>query len=119
MHLLSDVSAEGSEAVRLTAATAVMQSVGVCVLISTIIISKSITKAISVNSGDFAPYLPLILPQLVQLMDQVDNVESKRKINDCLNAVIAASQDNVRIALLFYHHSAQMIRFRLRPMSKS
>ncbi|KAI0030712.1 ARM repeat-containing protein [Vararia minispora EC-137] len=79
VHLLSDNSIAGSEVVRLTAATAIQHSV----------------DAIAVTSDNFAPYIPAILNQLVGLMEEVDSNESKRKVNDCLNAVIARAGDKI------------------------
>ena len=84
--------------VRLTAATALQQ----CVDVSPDIESTSHTNSIIyVRQADlfdlnvFLPFLSPAVAELLQLIDQVDTIETKNKLAACLNTIIGRSTAEV------------------------
>ncbi|KAI0268377.1 ARM repeat-containing protein [Gloeopeniophorella convolvens] len=71
VHLLT-VKGAGTEVVRLTVATALQQCV----------------NANSFEVNVFAPLLTTSVTELLQLIDEVDTIETKNKVATCLNTVI-------------------------------
>ncbi|KAI0320679.1 ARM repeat-containing protein [Amylostereum chailletii] len=78
VHLLTNRD-QGTEVVRLTAASALKQCVDV----------------LTFEPDVFTPFLVAVLPELVHLMDEVESLESKRKVNDCLNTIISRVEGKI------------------------
>ncbi|KAF8165214.1 armadillo-type protein [Crassisporium funariophilum] len=75
VHLLQDRGPGTDTVVRLTAAAAFRECV----------------DAVTFNANVFAPFLATTVTQLILLMSEADTLESKRKVDESLNAVIEQS----------------------------
>ncbi|KAF9008940.1 armadillo-type protein [Cyathus striatus] len=80
IHLLQDRSQGTDTVVRLTAAVALRECV----------------DTINFDADSFAPFLPIAVSELVRLIGEAETMESKRRVDDTLNAVI--EQAGTRIA---------------------
>ncbi|KAI0068814.1 ARM repeat-containing protein [Artomyces pyxidatus] len=78
VHLLSD-RGTGTEVVRLTSASALQDSVNV----------------LNFNVEAFVPFLGQTISELMQLIAEVESMESKRKLATCLNTVIERAGDKI------------------------
>ncbi|KAI0081841.1 ARM repeat-containing protein [Panus rudis PR-1116 ss-1] len=79
LHLLSDRSSGTDSVVRITAAIAIRECVD--------------TLQFDVNV--FAPYLPNVVNEYVRLITEVDTMETKRRIINCLNCVIERAESHI------------------------
>jgi hypothetical protein len=87
------ISPEVETVVRLTAAAALRDCVDV--RLSTYIVFIMITfindQSVGFEPNSFAPFLASTVPQLMRLMGDADTLESKRKVDGCLNIIIEQS----------------------------
>lgn len=48
-------------------------------------------QSLAFEPNSFAPFLTSTVPQLIQLMGEADTLESKRRVDECLNIIIERS----------------------------
>ena len=86
--------------VRLTAATALQQCVDVSPdANNTYLTNTIISQADLFDLNVFLPFLTPAVAELLQLIDQVDTIETKNKLAACLNTIIGRTTTEVPGAL--------------------